>query len=73
MKNIFEDAKFGDKFLTRGGQVVVYWHYKPDDEYDMLHYVIFEDGGWAHYRDDGYWDNPFQGKEFDLDIIGRLD
>lgn len=71
MENIFKNAEFGDKFESRDGQCAVYWWYNRHDEYNMPHWVIFENGGATHYRDDGFYNNPYDGKESDLDIIGK--
>ena len=35
-KNMFRDAKFGDKFLTRNGQVVVYQKQAREDVYCLF-------------------------------------
>ena len=35
-KNVFKDAKFGDKFLTRNGQVMIYQKQAREDVYCLF-------------------------------------
>lgn len=63
MKNIFENAMFGDKFQTRNGRIAIYWNHNHNK-----HELIFAEGTWTSYKDDG----SYTDYEHELDIISKL-
>lgn len=70
MDNVFQNAKFGDKFKTRDGRIVIYWYYDAKDPYQMPHWVCFGDGSFTHYADDGIYHKGNPNTVGD-DIVGR--
>jgi len=72
--NIFERAKFGDRFVTRDGRIAIYSHYGNNFH---KHWCLVLDGNLGElnpYTKSG--DHSFQMKEFSderLDIVKRLD
>lgn len=64
MDNIFENAKFGDRFRTRDGQMVIYG--KRSIFREELHWIHSKDNHTYRVYDDGY---VSKDKEDDLDIV----
>lgn len=69
MKNIFINAKFGDKFKRRDGEIAIYHGYN-----NGYHWVIFDNiqtgcGSNYFYKENGVF--RADGKESDYDIIGK--
>ena len=70
MENIFENAKFGDKFVTRDGIMAIYLGFlegvgftcaiKLENEYQLCDY--YYNGRWNEHNHSG---------ENSLDIVGR--
>lgn len=65
MKNVFENAKFGDRFITRDGHKALYITKDSD-----IHKLCIENGYVLYYNGDGTY-NCFN--EFDdYDIVAEL-
>ena len=67
MSNIFENAKFGDKFRTRDGKMVLYD--QPTTFYKGWYWMVIQDRGTCRYFEDGHI--LISGEESPLDIIGK--
>lgn len=71
-KNIFEGAKFGDKFLTRDGRIALYLHectriFGKDCGH---HLVIFTDAD-AYASNGKLWCDKDLKEESEYDIVSR--
>lgn len=53
MNNIFENAKFGDKFLTRDGRMMLYLRKMPDN--NDFHEVLDSDINIEHFHSNGQY------------------
>ena len=66
MKNIFEGAKFGDKFKTRDGRTAIY-----AQAIEGHHYLIPEKSSFTYgYNDDGTLDSKI---DVGFDIVSKID
>ena len=64
--NIFENAKFGDKFRTRDGRMVLF--NSPTSFYKGWYWMIAQGSGTCRYFEDGLLNI---GEENSLDIVGK--
>lgn len=67
MSELFDNAKFGDKFKTRDGKLAIYdrctaW------SVDKPHILLVEDYGISSYSENGSYNS---GEEFQFDIVSR--
>lgn len=70
MANIFEKAKFGDKFRTRDGRTAVYIkEYYSSLWGRNMHELLIENEGFEDYESDGRAD--VHDGELPIDIIGK--
>lgn len=68
MSNIFENAKFGDRFITRDGRIAVYVSYCESLMGDFYHYLLVENS--TYKGTIPYYDNGKAVKEKDcFDIV----
>ena len=70
--NIFENAKFGDKFKTRNGRKAFYIHTKKDKvSKEIYHYVIIENDGTMPRMYNSY--GSVLSGSYKFDIMSRLE
>lgn len=65
-KNIFENAKFGDKFRTRDGRMMLYLRQMPDNS--DFHEVLDSDINIEHFHSNGQYSENYP---FPCDIVSE--
>ena len=74
-KNIFEGAKFGDKYITRDGKIALFWKITEDGEGARLFYSngekyrVFLDG---NYHDLSCFTNP-EDYLTSIDVVNKYE
>lgn len=63
--NIFENAKFGDKFRMRNGDMAIYWTRSLS-----YHHLLIKEG-LGEWEEDGTYHPIVLVKMSELDIIGK--
>lgn len=64
MMKMFENAKFGDKYLTRFGKIALFLRFVENSEWKMVHVYVQDFGIVAINRETG---NALRnGEEFDI-------
>ena len=69
IKELFENAQFGDRFITRGGQEALFLRLTENSEWQFANFYVKDWGQIRVNRENGKWLN---GPDTKNDIVGMM-